>query len=139
MQQEDVSAKVFLADDSALIRGCVARLLSERAITVVGEADTPEASIKGILASRPDVVVLDVKLAGGSGLEVLRSIRLSAPQIAFVVFSNHSGEAYRRRYLREGAEHFLDKCAEFDQLADVIAQMFADRGHLPEATLPSLH
>jgi DNA-binding NarL/FixJ family response regulator len=112
--------RVFLADDSAAIRSRVAGLLADRSLQVVGEADTPQACIAGILATQPDVVVLDVQLDGGQGLEVLRAVRGAAPSIAFVVFSNNSGPAYRRRYLGAGAACFLDKSAEFDQLAHAV-------------------
>lgn len=115
------SVKVFLADDSALIRGRVATMLGVSDMTIVGEAETPQASIDGILATAPDVVVLDAQLDGGSGLQVLRAVRQAAPQIAFVVFSNNAGPAYRKRYLREGAVRFLDKSTESDQLAQAVA------------------
>ncbi|HMA06933.1 MAG TPA: response regulator [Ramlibacter sp.] len=108
--------KVFLADDSALIRERVAAMLVDRSMAIVGQAETPQASIDGILAVHPDVVVLDVQLEGGTGLEVLRAVRQVDPRIAFVVFSNNAGPAYRKRYLGEGAQRFLDKTTEFDQL-----------------------
>src|SRR4051794_382465 len=98
--------KVFLADDSGPIRVRVAGLLSTPDLRIVGEAETPNACIDGILATQPDVVVLDVQLVGGQGLEVLRTIRCAEPQIAFVVFSNNSGPAYRKRYLSAGAACF---------------------------------
>lgn len=113
--------KVFLADDSELIRTRVAAMLGVPAMTIVGQAQTPQASIDGILATQPDVVVLDVQLEGGSGLQVLRAIHPCEPGIAFVVFSNNSAPAYRERYLREGAVRFLDKSSEFDQLAQAVA------------------
>ncbi|HWI83312.1 response regulator transcription factor [Ramlibacter sp.] len=112
--------KVFLADDSAMIRDRVAAMLATRAMDVVGEAETPQASIEGILAAQPDVVVLDVQLEGGTGLQVLRAVREQEPGIAFVVFSNNAGPAYRKRYLGEGAERFLDKTTEFDQLVTAV-------------------
>ncbi|MDP3797861.1 MAG: response regulator transcription factor [Polaromonas sp.] len=116
-----VPVRVFLADDSALIRSRVAAMLGVNEMTVVGQAETPQESIDGILATAPDVVVLDVQLDGGSGLQVLRAVRRAAPQIAFVVFSNNAGPAYRKRYLREGAARFLDKSTESDQLAQAVA------------------
>ncbi len=112
--------KVFIAEDSALIRERVAALLADRDMDVVGHAQTPRDSIAGILAAQPDVVVLDVQLEGGCGLEVLRAVRGADPRVAFVVFSNKAAPAYRQRYLREGAERFLDKTAEFDQLAGAV-------------------
>jgi len=114
------SLKVFIADDSGPIRARVTDMLSAPAVSIVGEAETPKGCIDGILATRPDVVVLDVQLVGGQGLEVLRTVRMADPQIAFVVFSNNSGPAYRKRYLSAGAACFLDKSTEFDQLAKAV-------------------
>ncbi|WP_395057080.1 response regulator transcription factor [Polaromonas sp.] len=114
--------QVFHADDSPLMRERVAGLLESAAMAVVGHAETPQYAIEGILAAHPDVVVLDVQLDGGSGLQVLRAVRRVAPDIAFVVFSNHSDVVYRRRYLDEGAHAFLDKSTEFDQLASAVTQ-----------------
>jgi DNA-binding NarL/FixJ family response regulator len=116
------SPRVFLADDSVAIRERVADLLQRRAMSVVGEAGTPQDSIDGILAAQPDVVVLDVQLEGGTGLQVLRAVRLALPGTAFVVFSNNASAPYRRRYLGEGAQCFLDKSSEFDQLAVAVAE-----------------
>lgn len=118
----NTSPRVFLADDSGLIRSRVANLLGAHAMTVVGEAGTPQACIDGILASHPEVVVLDVQLEGGTGLQVLRAVRAAAPHIAFVVFSNNTGPAYRKRYLGEGALQFLDKSSEFEQLPQAITE-----------------
>jgi two-component system response regulator DesR len=116
MPERNVPVKVFLADDSAMIRDRVAAMLVDRSMDIVGQAETPQDSIDGILAAHPDVVVLDVQLEGGTGLEVLRAVRQVDPRIAFVVFSNNAGPAYRKRYLGEGAQRFLDKTTEFDQL-----------------------
>ena len=121
MSDLQVPVRVFLADDSALIRSRVAAMLGVNEMTIVGQAETPQGSIDGILATAPDVVVLDVQLDGGSGLQVLRAVRQAAPEIAFVVFSNNAGPAYRKRYLREGAVRFLDKSTESDQLAQAVA------------------
>ena len=129
--------RVFLADDSAAIRERVGGLLATCAIDVVGQAETPLASIHGILAAQPDVVVLDVQLDGGTGLDVLRAVRRVDPAIAFVVFSNNAGPAYRRRYLQEGATAFLDKSTEFQQLAGAVSaarlapQTAPSAGHAP--------
>ena len=113
------SIKVFIADDSAPIRQRIAAMLPP-ATVVVGEGDTPKGCIDGILATHPDVVVLDVQLIGGQGLEVLQAVRAADPRVAFVVFSNNSQAAYRKRYLAAGATRFLDKSTEFDQLATAV-------------------
>ena len=114
--------KVFLADDSAPIRDRVAAMLCAQGMTITGEAATPPDCINAILSTRPDVVVLDVQLEGGTGLQVLQAVRAAAPDISFVVFSNTAGPAYRKRYLGAGATGFLDKNAEFDQLAEAVSR-----------------
>ena len=120
MPSRTAPVNVYLADDSQLIRARVSAMLAARAMNIVGEGETPAACIAGILTTQPDVVVLDVQLEGGHGLDVLRTVRACAPRIAFVVFSNNSGPAYRKRYLAEGASQFLDKTTEFDQLVPAI-------------------
>jgi DNA-binding NarL/FixJ family response regulator len=116
------SLNVFLADDSRPIRERIGAMLGEHAMKIVGEGATPADCIDGILGAQPDVVVLDCQLEGGTGLEVLKAVRAARPAVAFVVFSNSSAPAYRKRYLAEGAERFLDKTTEFDQLAGAVAQ-----------------
>jgi DNA-binding NarL/FixJ family response regulator len=115
------SIKVFLADDSQQIRQRVNSLLGAAHMDIVGEGGTPDGCVAGILQSHPDVVVLDVQLEGGTGLEVLKAVRTADPRVAFVVFSNNAAPAYRKRYLLEGAVQFLDKSTEFDQLAEAVA------------------
>lgn len=112
--------KIFLADDSALIRDRITAMLAQHAMTVVGHASTVQRAIDGILAARPGVVVLDVRLADGSGLAVLRAVRRVLPEIAFVVFSNDAGTAFRQRYLSQGAASFLDKSRDSEQLAQAV-------------------
>ena len=111
---------VFLADDSEAIRDRVAAMLGAHGMTIVGEAATPPDCIRQILATRPDVVVLDVQLESGTGLQVLQAVRAAAPDIAFVVFSNNAGPVYRKRYLGAGATGFLDKSADFGDLARAV-------------------
>lgn len=114
--------RVFIADDSPLILEFVASILCASAMTIVGKTDTPQDSIEAILALYPDVVVLDVKLVGGTGLQVLRAIRHAAPDIAFVVFTNSSDPSYRKCYLDAGADSFLDKAKESYCLAQAVVK-----------------
>lgn len=121
MSTSTACLKVFLAEDSAPIRERLHGVFARAAMDVVGEAATPAGAIEQILALHPDVVVLDVQLEGGSGLEVLKAVRSADPTVAFVVFSNSATSVYRRRFLKEGAADFLDKSTEFDQLPRAVA------------------
>jgi two-component system response regulator DesR len=138
MSPSNVPVRVFLADDSAAIRSRIRVLLEPTGARVVGEGEAPQECIDGILASKADVVVLDIQLRGGSGLQVLRAVREAAPGISFVVFSNSSTSPYRKRFLQEGAFRFLDKNTESGDLANAVAQA-AGTAPPETSTTPGAH
>jgi DNA-binding NarL/FixJ family response regulator len=125
---------VFVADDSRAIRERVGALLVAEGMQITGEGATPEGCVAAILAAPPHVVVLDVQLEGGTGLEVLKAVRSADPRIAFVVFSNSAAPAYRRRYLAHGAASFLDKSSESGQLA-LAVRSASGSGEMSAATI----
>lgn len=120
MPLDAAALQIFIADDSKLICDRVSAALKDAGLIVVGQAATPDTCIQAILQSQPDAVVLDVRLQGGSGLQVMRTVRPAAPQIAFVVFSDNASEVYRQRYLLEGASAFLDKGVDLGRLAEAV-------------------
>jgi DNA-binding NarL/FixJ family response regulator len=113
---------VFLVEDSAPIRARLCEMLGRiDGVNIVGEAESPATAIDGILRTQPDSVVLDVRLNGGTGIEVLRKVCPLAPHIVFIMLTNHSDPQYRKICLQSGAAHFLDKSTEFDKVKEVIA------------------
>lgn len=128
--------RVFLADDSALSCGRVAEMLLAQGMEIAGQADTPELAVAGILAAQPDVVVLDVQFEKGTGMQVLLPVLGAARGIPFIILSNHAEPAYRARYLAAGAACFLDKHAEFHQLAETVAGLARPRPANPSTFRP---
>jgi DNA-binding NarL/FixJ family response regulator len=92
-------------------------------VEVVGYAETAADAIAGILAARPEVVVLDIKLKASSGIEVLRTIKRRMAAVAVIMLTNYATEEYRKKCLEAGAEYFLDKTNEFEQLFPIIDQL----------------
>ena len=120
--------QVFIVDDSAPIRTRLAQLLgSMRDVAVVGEAGSASEAVAGILRLRPDSVLLDLNLMGSTGLEVMRKVRPQAPDVAFVVLTNHVESQYRDACLDAGARYFLDKSCDLDKVPHVIAEIAAKR------------
>ena len=116
-----VRTKLFIVDDSAPIRALLAEMVGHVPdVTIVGEADSPQDAIRGIRETLPDVVILDLHLTGGSGIEVLRAIHPEAPHIAFIVLTNHPTAQYRRVCVAAGASYFLDKSNEFLRINELI-------------------
>lgn len=113
--------KAFVVEDSPHVRLRLSALLSQTdRIVIVGEADTPKNAVEGILRTHPDCVVLDIHLAGGSGLEVLKTVLPISPDTVFVVLTNQPTMQYRRIFTDAGASAFLDKTTEFDRVAQAI-------------------
>jgi DNA-binding NarL/FixJ family response regulator len=116
--------KVFIVEDSPPIRDRLIELMDEAGgAAVVGVADTPSDAIAGILKTRPDCVVLDYQLIGGTGIDVLRAVCPKAPRTVFVVLTNHAHAQYRRLCLEAGARWFLDKSTDFRKIKDVIGTL----------------
>ena len=120
--------QVFIVDDSTSIRLRLNDMLRRMGdVDIVGEAGSASAAVDGILRTRPDSVLLDLNLMGRSGIDVLRAIHPQAPDIVFIVLTNHSEPQYRRACARAGARYFLDKSTEFERVREVIAEIAATR------------
>lgn len=116
--------KVFLVDDSAALRSRIAGMVREiEGVDIVGEAETPADATNGILQSAPDAVLLDLKLTGGTGIEVLKAVHPARPGIVFIVLTNHAGPHYQRACMASGASHFLDKSHDFSQIARILGDL----------------
>jgi len=115
--------EIFLVEDSAMVRERLQRLLAEvPGAHIGGHATQARAAIRDILAQKPDVVVLDLKLDEGSGFDVLKEVHEREPGIDIYMLSNFASEPYRRYALRLGAVDFFDKSSEFERVRDVIAK-----------------
>ena len=121
--------KVFVADDSAALRRRLTEMFSLiEGIEVVGEAqDAPEA-LASIRALQPDVVVLDIQMPGGNGIDVLREVKRDYPQTIVVILTNHADPQYRRRCMELKADYFLSKSKDSKLLIEIGEELGAARG-----------
>ncbi|MGQ0509775.1 MAG: response regulator [Betaproteobacteria bacterium] len=118
--------RVFLVEDSELIRGRIRAGLSDiPGLRTVGYADTAADAVREVLARHPDVVLLDLRLRQGNGLEVLRALHANAPEIDVYLCSSYAGEPYRGMALRLGARDVFDKSTEFGRVKEVLARRAA--------------
>jgi len=117
------TVRVFLVEDSpAIFERMHAMLSSIEGAEVVGHATRTAEAVAAILNAMPDVVVLDLKLAQGSGFDVLRAVHAKAPEIDVYLLSNFSTASYREAGLKLGARGFFDKTAEFHCIRDIVAE-----------------
>ena len=116
--------KVFIADDSKVIVERLADLLRDvPGVEFTGQAgDVPE-TMRCIEEKKPDALILDLQIPGGSGLEVLRAIRPDHPALQILVCTNYAYPQYREECLSAGANYFLDKSAEFEKIPAILRDL----------------
>lgn len=118
--------KVFLVEDSHLVLARLEAMLAAIPGTrVCGTAAHAGRAIRGILDEQPDLVLCDLKLATGSGFDVLRAVRAAAPQVDVYMLSNFVSEPYRRLATELGARDFFDKSSEIERVRDLVASRAA--------------
>lgn len=116
-----MTIRVFLLDDHEVVRTGLKQLLeSSGDIEVVGEAGTAAAAVARIPAMRPDVAVLDARLADGSGIEVCRQVRSTHPEIrAIILTSFDDDEAVFAAIMAGAAGYILKQVTGQDLVAAV--------------------
>jgi two-component system, NarL family, response regulator NreC len=125
---------ILLADDhTILIRGLNALLKAEPDLKVVGEASTGMETLEKSRKLRPDVVVLDISLPDLNGLEVARQLCQQDHPPQIVILSMHSREPYVLEALRSGANAYVLKGSEADELIMAIRHVAQGRRYLSSA------
>lgn len=126
--------KVLVVEDAPFIRERLRSMMeSIKGIRLVGEADNEPDALLSIRDHQPDVLILDIALAGGSGLGVLRQIRLLQLPLQVIMLTNYANAQYRKKCLELGAGHFLDKTQDIEALATLLARMAKGGRSEPEA------
>jgi DNA-binding NarL/FixJ family response regulator len=118
--------KVFVVEDSAAVRERLVELIRDvKDVEVVGEAATYDTAVAGIINTRPDVAVLDIRLANetGSGIDALIEVRKTLPGIRAIILSNYSTPQHLKASADAGAEYFLDKSSDFERVAEILQRM----------------
>ena len=119
---------VLVVDDAAAIRSRLRTLFADvRGIESVLEASNL-AEARQLLAERtPDVVVLDLQLRTGNGLELLRDLKLERSEIRVIVLTNNATDHYRRSCTALGADYFFDKSTQFEAVLQVLEREVSRR------------
>lgn len=118
---------VFIADDSAVIRERLAELVAQvGGVRVVGQADDAPSAEDGILTTKPDVAIVDIRMPGGSGIDVVRRVREAAEtKPTFIVHSNYAYEQFRKASTEAGADFFFEKGTETHRVSEALRMLAA--------------
>jgi two-component system, NarL family, invasion response regulator UvrY len=125
--------RVTLVDDHPIVRRGLKDTLSVEAdIAVVGEAARSEEVLAALSASPCDVVLLDISLPGRGGLDVLKDIRRSFPDVRVLVVSTHDESQYAVRAMRAGAAGYLTKTSPPEELVRAVRQLMRTGRYINE-------
>jgi len=119
-----VKIRVVIVDDHRLFRAGVRAELGN-GIEVVGEAEDVASAVASIAATAPDVVLLDVHLPGGGGVEVLRQVLPALPDVRFLAVSVSDAADDVIGTIRAGARGYVTKTISGDDLADAVTRVAA--------------
>lgn len=120
--------RIILVDDHAVVRNGYRRLLdAEPGMQVVGEAASADEANALVLRTAADVALVDLSLRGSSGIEAIRGMLVRQPMLKILVLSMHDGAGHVTQALRSGAQGYLTKYSEPDEVIDGIRRIAAGK------------
>ena len=134
-----VQRRVLIVDDHPIVRQGLRRMIEpEPDLTVCGEVQTEREARAAIRALSPDVVIVDISLAQGDGLELVRDVHAQRPELPMLVLSMHDELIYAERLLAAGASGYIMKHAASDQLLIALRQVLSGDVYLSESLAANL-
>jgi|SRR6266496_2934458 len=116
--------RVLLVDDHPLVRKGLAQLINQDArLAVCGEAEDAPQAIKAIETLLPDLVIMDISLKVGNGIELLKTVKPLFPHLLVLVLSMHDERLYAERLIRAGAMGYVMKDETPEQVLLAIGQV----------------
>jgi DNA-binding NarL/FixJ family response regulator len=126
--------RVLLTDDHTLVRSGIRRILEGQAgVEVVAEAADGDAALDLVRRTDADVLVLDLKMPGADGVEVLRAAKAVRPALKVIILTMHAGQEYVARAVRAGADAYLLKDSAVQDLVAAVEAVVAGRSYFSPA------
>ena len=121
--------KILIVDDHPLLRVGLGRVIDQQKdMTVCGEAEDAPGGLAAVEKYEPDVVIVDISLEFGTGLDLIRDIRAHYPEIAVLALSVHHENLYAKRAIRAGAKGYVMKREPVDNVLAALRKVL--QGHI---------
>jgi DNA-binding NarL/FixJ family response regulator len=123
--------KIVIADDHPVVRTGLKKFISDESdLDVTGEAENYQELISILNSEKCDILLLDISMPGMSGLDILRQVKQSNPDIKALILSVHPEEQYAIRAFKEGAWGYLTKESAPDELIKAIRKIIAGNKYI---------
>jgi DNA-binding NarL/FixJ family response regulator len=137
--RDPAAVRILLVDDHPVVRfGLAAIIAAQPDMTVVGETASGAESVELASQHRPDVVLMDLRLPGMSGVEAIKAIRQRLPATRFVVVTAYEGDEDIHRALQAGAHAYVLKGASHVELLTAIRTVLRGQRFIPLSVSASL-
>jgi two-component system, NarL family, response regulator len=131
---DQAMVRVLIVDDHPVVRfGLAAIIRLQPDMEVIGEAGSGEDACRICLEDAPDVVLMDLRLPGLSGVQAIRQIRETTPSVRFIVLTTYDGDEDIRRALDAGAQAYLLKAMSHLDVTAAIRKVHAGARVIPQA------
>lgn len=128
--------RVMIVDDHEIVRRGIAEVIDrEEDLEVVAEAGTVEDALRRATLVKPDVILVDLQLPDGTGVDIMRSLSASDPQIRSVVLTSFDDDNALSESVAAGALAFILKSVRSGEITDVVRAVAAGRVLLDERTV----
>jgi DNA-binding NarL/FixJ family response regulator len=126
--------RILLVDDHAIVREGFAEIINSKPdLEVCGQASAAGRALEAVGRLKPDLVVVDLSLQGGSGLELIKQIKSLQPRLPMLVLSMHDEALYAERCLRAGALGYVMKQEEAETVMQAVRSVLRGEVHVSEA------
>lgn len=123
--------RVLVVDDHPMVRDGLIRLMSQQAdLTCCGEASSVSEALAAVLTQKPDLVILDLRLKGGDGLDLIKSLLAQLPDLRILILSQYEAPLYAERALRAGALGYVVKEQAAEEILGAIRTVLAGEVYL---------
>lgn len=136
---DPAAIRVLIVDDHPVVRfglGAIIRLQPD--MDVIGEAGSGEEACRLCVDELPDVVLMDLRLPGLSGVQAIKTIRETAPSVRFIVLTTYDGDEDIRRALDAGAQAYLLKAMSHDDVTAAIRKVHSGARVIPQSVSRTL-
>jgi len=132
-------ARILIVDDHPVVRLGIRQMIAgDAGLSICGEADSAESAVGLVKSAHPDLAIIDLSLGRGTGLDLIRLLHESVPDLPMLVLSMHDEALFAERVLRAGARGYIMKQQAIAGLVEAIRQVLAGRIYLSERMAQSV-
>lgn len=137
--EQSVKSRIFVVDDHPVVRDGLRGLIEqEHDLVVCGESGEAAGALAGIQAAKPDIVLVDLSLQQGSGMELLKDLAVREPSLPVLILSMHDEMIYAERALRAGARGYVMKGSTSQQVITAIRRVLSGKVFISDGVMSSI-